>query len=348
MEAAIDVAFTQRERPTLVIVRTSIGYGSPTSRTPPARTERRWGRPRSLSRRNASDGRGPPLPRARRRARPFPGGARARETAEKAWRVKFAAYAAAFPALALGMGAAGVGRPPRRMGGGIPTFPPEGGATATRSASGKVAERDRRRRCRSWRADPGTWPLDRDDHQGRGEFLPARSRGAGTSTSGCASTGWGRSSTEWRGTAGDPVRRHLLHLFGLHASFHPPGGADGVPRRLRDDARLRRRGEDGPTHQPVEHLASLRVMPNLYVVRPADANETAAAWRMALERTTVPRRSSLAAETPRPSAFERVPGRRRVSRSLRIGDAGDGRPDVVLIASGSEVSVALAARSCWG
>jgi len=86
-------------------------------------------------------------------------------------------------------------------------------------------------------------------------------------------------------------------------------------------------------------------MPNLYVVRPADANETAAAWRMALERTTGPTALVLSRQNlpvlPPESVF-RDDGVYRGAYVLE--DAADGRPDVLLIASGSEVSVALAAR----
>jgi len=109
------------ERPTLVIVRTSIGYGSPTSRTPPARTERRWGG-RGRSREGTPRVPAPPLPRADDVLAHF-GGARARGAGEKAWRVKFAAYAAV-PALALEW-SGGCGHLPEGWAEGIPTFPPE-------------------------------------------------------------------------------------------------------------------------------------------------------------------------------------------------------------------------------
>jgi len=105
-------------------------------------------------------------------------------------------------------------------------------------------------------------------------------------------------------------------------------------------------GEDGPTHQPVEQLASLRAMPNLHVVRPADANETAAAWRMALERTAGPTALVLTRQklpVLPPSSVFRDGGVYRGAYVLE--DAVDGRPDVLLIATGSEVSVALAART---
>jgi len=108
-------------------------------------------------------------------------------------------------------------------------------------------------------------------------------------------------------------------------------------------------GEDGPTHQPVEHLASLRVMPNLYVVRPRTRTRRRrrGGWRS--RRTTGPTALVLSRQklpVLPPSSVFRDGGVYR--RSLRLGGRG-GRPsDVVLIASGSEVSVALAARKLLG
>ena len=104
-------------------------------------------------------------------------------------------------------------------------------------------------------------------------------------------------------------------------------------------------GEDGPTHQPIEHLASLRAMPNLYVFRPADANETAAGWKVALERTQGPTAIVLTRQkipVLPPSIVRRDDG---VDRGAYVlSDAEGGRPDVLLLASGSEVHVALAAK----
>jgi transketolase len=105
-------------------------------------------------------------------------------------------------------------------------------------------------------------------------------------------------------------------------------------------------GEDGPTHQPVEHLASLRAMPNLHVVRPADANETAAAWRGALERTQGPTAIVLTRQKIPVLPPESVGRDGGVDRGAYVlSDAEGGRPDVLLLASGSEVHVALAARA---
>jgi transketolase len=102
-------------------------------------------------------------------------------------------------------------------------------------------------------------------------------------------------------------------------------------------------GQDGPTHQAVEHLMSLRAMPNLTVLRPADANETVACWRLALERNGP---CALALTRQNLPVIDDV-GRIRdgVARGAYVlADADAARPDVILIATGSEVSLALKGR----
>jgi len=102
-------------------------------------------------------------------------------------------------------------------------------------------------------------------------------------------------------------------------------------------------GEDGPTHQPVEQLVSLRLIPNLVVLRPADAHETADAWRVALMRREGPTAILL---TRQKLPVQALPPAGAVGRGAFIrADAGGGVPEVVLIATGSEVALALSARS---
>jgi len=103
-------------------------------------------------------------------------------------------------------------------------------------------------------------------------------------------------------------------------------------------------GEDGPTHQPIEHLASLRAMPGLTLIRPADANETAQAWRLAVEadgpvgliltRQNVPVLAETEARAPE-----------GVARGGYVLAEAEGTPDIVLIGTGSEVQHCLAAAS---
>ena len=103
-------------------------------------------------------------------------------------------------------------------------------------------------------------------------------------------------------------------------------------------------GEDGPTHQPVEQLASLRAIPNLTVIRPADANETAVAWRVAVETTGSPVLLALSRQdvpTLDRERYASADGLRKGAYVLR--DAEDGKPALILIASGSEVGLILAA-----
>ena len=101
-------------------------------------------------------------------------------------------------------------------------------------------------------------------------------------------------------------------------------------------------GEDGPTHQPVEHLATLRAIPGLTVIRPADASETAEAWRQAVKTTNGPvalilSRQKLPVLEPNNSEYDLADGAYILSDS-------DGKPDIILIATGSEVHLALAAQ----
>jgi transketolase len=96
-------------------------------------------------------------------------------------------------------------------------------------------------------------------------------------------------------------------------------------------------GEDGPTHQPVEHLASLRAIPNLWVIRPADANETVVAWQLALEREDGPVALVLTRQDVPVLAPEAVARARRGGYVLWEPDDLDGSPDLLLLATGSEV-----------
>jgi len=102
-------------------------------------------------------------------------------------------------------------------------------------------------------------------------------------------------------------------------------------------------GEDGPTHQPVEHYAALRAIPNLWVVRPADANETAIAWRIAIEREDGPVALLLTRQDVPVLDAGAVAGAARGGYVLREPDNGNGDVDLVLLATGSEVSVVLGA-----
>jgi transketolase len=104
-------------------------------------------------------------------------------------------------------------------------------------------------------------------------------------------------------------------------------------------------GEDGPTHQPVEHLAALRAIPGLDVVRPADANETVVAWRTILEHTDRP--AGLCLTRQAVPVFDRsvlASAEGTARGGYVLADASNGQPQVIIVATGSEVQLAVAAR----
>ena len=159
------------------------------------------------------------------------------------------------------------------------------------------------------------------------------------------------------------IREHgmaaCLNGMALHGGFVPYGGTffvftDYMRPALRLAALMRLRvihvlthdsiglGQDGPTHQPVEHLASLRAMPGVVVMRPADAMETAECWELAVRRVDGP--SLLVLSRQAVPAVRMDAGENRCARGGYVLTEADGPRQVTLIASGSEVAVALEAR----
>jgi transketolase len=105
-------------------------------------------------------------------------------------------------------------------------------------------------------------------------------------------------------------------------------------------------GEDGPTHQPIEHLTALRAIPNLSVVRPADANETSYAWLEILKRKNAPAGIILTRQNLPVLAHDDNSSAKNVAKGAYVlQDASNGKPEVILIATGSEVQFAVEARA---
>jgi transketolase len=105
-------------------------------------------------------------------------------------------------------------------------------------------------------------------------------------------------------------------------------------------------GEDGPTHQPVEHLAALRAIPNLYVFRPCDGIETAECWELALNKTTAPSIMALSRQGM-PTVRDNSPENKSAKGAYILKDS-DGEPTVTIFATGSEVELALRAAEELG
>jgi transketolase len=161
------------------------------------------------------------------------------------------------------------------------------------------------------------------------------------------------------------VREHamgaMLNGMALHRGLKPYGGtflvfADYMRPAIRLAALMKQPviyifthdsiavGEDGPTHQPVEHVAVLRAIPNLTVIRPADSTETAAAWRFAVKSKDSPVALILSRQNLPVIDRETYPPAGLLENGAYIISDADGKPDVILIATGSEVSLCLAAK----
>jgi transketolase len=151
----------------------------------------------------------------------------------------------------------------------------------------------------------------------------------------------------------------IMNGMALHGAVIPYGGtflvfSDYARNAMRMSALMKQRviyvmthdsiglGEDGPTHQPIEHLPSLRIIPNMTVWRPCDSTETAVAWADSIERKNGPSTLALTRQAlpPQPRTDQQIANIRRGGYVLKDSD---GTPDVILIATGSEVGIAVEA-----
>jgi transketolase len=172
------------------------------------------------------------------------------------------------------------------------------------------------------------------DYAGRNLHFGVREHAMGAILNGLAAHGgtlpYGATFLIFSDYMRPPIR--LAALMGLHVVYVFTHDSIAV-------------GEDGETHQPVEQLAGLRAIPNLDVIRPCDANETAVAWQVALQTKARPVALTLTRQnvpTFDRTRFANAEGLRRGAYIL--AEAPDGRPAVILIASGSEVGVIMAVR----
>jgi len=237
----------------------------------------------------------------------------------------------------------------------LPVFP-AGKAVATRAASGEVLSAIADELPELWGGSADLAGSNNTTMKGAPSFLPAK-----RSTSEFAGDEFGR-------TLHFGIREHgmgaILSGIVLHGLTRPYGGtflqfADYMRGSVRlaslmgapaiyvwthDSIGL---GEDGPTHQPVEHLTALRAIPGLSVVRPADANETAQAWKAILEHRDGP--VGLILTRQNVPTFPRDEDGYASAEGVAKGayvliDASNAEPDVILIGTGSEVQLAVAAR----
>ena len=288
--------------------------------------------------------------------------ARAREVAERGklaharWDERFAAWSAANPGRRGLLDRLAARRLPDGWAGAIPTFDPDPVGTATRSASGAVLTALAPVLPELWGGSADLAGSNDTTMAGEPSFIPVEYQ-----TKMFPGNPYGR-------TLHFGIREFgmgaILNGIALHGLTRPYGGtflvfSDYMRPAVRMAALMKQPvtfvwthdsiglGEDGPTHQPVEQIWALRAIPGLDVVRPADANETAVAWRTILER--IHRPAGLCLTRQKVPVIDRsAEGTGNADGTVRGGyvlaEASSGRPDVILVGTGSEVHIALTAR----
>ena len=344
---ALHSFLSEHERPTLMLVHSHIGYGSPVEDSPKAH-----GEPLGVA-----------AVRATKRFLGMPEdkdfyipdgvydwfadgiGKRGRD-ARTAWEEMFGAYRKEYPELAGQIEQMQHRTLPDGWEAALPTFPPDPKGIATRDSSSQVlnavarhvpwligGSADLTPSTKTHLTFDGAGDFQPDDRSGRNLHFGIREHASAAICNGLALTKlrpyWSTFLTFSDYARGAIRLSALMEIPVLHIFTHDSIGV----------------GEDGPTHQPVEQLASLRAMPGLLVFRPADANEVTETWRV----VTALRREPAALVLSRQAlpTFDRsvLGAASGVAKGAYIlAEAGSGRPDLILMATGSEVQLALEGR----
>ncbi len=363
---AIDLAIrTAREvtgRPSIILVRTHIGFGSPNKQD----TFEAHGSPLGeeevrLTKENLGWPAEPSFFIPDQALAVFRAALGSGQRAERRWRETLAKYEAAEPYLFHEFTHSMAGELPPGWDSDLPTFPPDPKGMATRAASGEVMNTMAARVPALMGGSADLNPSTKTGLRGQGDFQDPDVSIA--DRQGAVGGVWGRAGRNLAfgvrehamGAVANGLAAHggtlpfastflifsdymrpamrLAALMGLHVIYVFTHDSIGV-------------GEDGPTHEPVEQLANLRAIPNLVVIRPADANETVVAWCMAVAYNGGPVALVLSRQnlpTIDRTVFAPAEGLRQGAYVL--ADPEDGRPArIILIGTGSEVSLALAAR----
>jgi len=338
IDKAIKEAKAETTRPSIIMCRTTIGYGAPNRQG----TQKAHGEPLGDEELNlAKDNLGwPKEPRFL-----IPGDVlefyreaveRGRE-AEYDWKMRFDAYKRLHPSLGSELQRRLDGKFPADWQSVLPTFPADPKGMGTRVASGKTinALAPKLPELIGGSADlapsnntkiDGSPAFQKDSYEGRNFHFGVREHAMGSILNGMAVFGgvipYGATFLVFADYMRPAIRLAALsHYPSIFIFTHDSVGL----------------GEDGPTHQPIEHLMSLRLIPNLVVIRPADANETAAAWKVAIERRNGPTVLSLTRQNvPTLETSAQVDKGAYVLKDF-------GEPQIILMASGSEVGLILEA-----
>jgi transketolase len=366
VDAALSAARADESRPSLILARTHIGFGSPNKQdtfkahgdplgeNEVRLTKRFYGWP--------EDGEFL-VPDAAQRE--FDKVRERGATSRTAWRQAINAYRCAHPELAGAFDRAIAGGLAPHWDAGLPVFTPKDGDMATRDAGGKaiavLAETVPNLIGGSADLDPSTRTMMKE----KGDFQSAdvREQGQTPPTQGLSGGAWGYAGRNIHFGIREHAMTAILTGMAHHGGVIPFGAtfltfSDYMRPSIRLAALSAARviyvwthdsiavGEDGPTHQPVEQIAGLRAMPNMVVIRPADATETIEAWRIAMQYAEGP--VGLVLTRQKLPVLDRAalaPASGTARGAYVLIDAAPGAPpELILIATGSEVSLALAAH----
>ncbi len=344
LASAIQAAQAEKDRPSLILVRTHIGYGSPNKQdSPSAHGEPLGTEEIRLTKENLGWPKEPFY--IDEKVRDY--FSRAMEIGayrETKWQELFDSYAGSFSDLAEEYRRWMKGLLPQGWDKYIPVFPADDKGMATRAASGIVLNALAASIPNLIGGSADLAPSTKTIIKGGGDFGPGsysgrnmrfgvREHGMGSILNGMALYGglipYGATFLVFSDYMRPSIR--MAAMMGLKVVYVFTHDSIGV-------------GEDGPTHQPIEHLAVLRAIPGLTVIRPADANETTEAWRCAIGQVKGPTALILTRQNLPTLDRKMVSPADGLSRGAYILFEAEGRkPDVILLASGSEVRLALEA-----
>ena len=360
IDRALRTAQAEKERPSLILVRTHLGYGSPHKQD----TFEAHGSPLgedevTLTKQVLGWPVDPPFYVPDAALAHFRVAMERGKRAESDWAERFSKYSNAFPDLAKEFQQRMAGELPQDWDSDIPTFQPDQKGLATRTASGKVLNAIDRKLSSLIGGSADLDPSTRTALTAMGDFESPQD-GAGNQQ-GSAGGGWSYAGRNLHFGVREHAMGSIANGLAVHGGVIPFTATFLIfsdymrpPIRLaalmeqgvifvftHDSIAL---GEDGSTHQPIEQLAALRAIPNLLVIRPCDANETAMAWRVAIESRNRPVALILTRQdvpTLDRTKFAAADGLLRGAYVLT--EAPNGKPDIILIATGSEVSLIVAA-----
>lgn len=361
LEQAIRQARAETTRPSLIIVKTHIGFGSPHKQD----TFEAHGSPLGeeevkLTKQNLGFPTEPTFFIPGEALENFREALDKGKQAQDQWNALYRAYTQAHPDVAREFDRIMHGELIPGWDSDIPSFPADPKGIATRVASGKVMNAIAPKLPNLIGGSADLNPSTMTALKGMGDFEPPQD--AAGDQQGAVGGGWNYAGRNMHFGVREHAMGSMMNGMAAHGGLIPFGAtfltfSDYMRPAIRlaalmgvhvvyvfthDSVAL---GEDGPTHQPVEHLAALRAIPNLIVIRPGDANETAVAWRVAIETKDHP----LALIFTRQNVpvldrtqYASADGLRRGAYVL--SDAPGGKPDLILIATGSEVSLVADAQ----